>query len=69
MSETMLAGKRLPLDRKDAAAFVDSWKNYLSGISGIEHTFSPEEADNLKPELLKTQILNFIETTMLRISE
>ena len=62
-SETMLEGKRLPLDRKNAAAFVDSWKNYLSGALSIKNSIFFE------PELVKTQILNFIEATILRISE
>ena len=68
-SETMLAGKHLPLDRKYASAFVDSWRNYLSILSGIENSIFPEEAGNFEPELVKTQILNFIETTIMRISE
>ncbi|MDR0497446.1 MAG: FAD binding domain-containing protein [Treponema sp.] len=68
-SETMFAGKRLPLDRKDAATFVESWKNYLSILSGLENSIFPVEAGNFKPELVKTQILNFIEATIMRISD
>ncbi|MDR2501147.1 MAG: FAD binding domain-containing protein [Treponema sp.] len=33
-SETALAGKRLPLDRRDAAHFIDLWKTYLSAAEG-----------------------------------
>jgi len=61
-SETMLTGKRLPLDRKVVALFLDNWKNYLYGI--------PEnEGGNLVTELVKMQILKFIEATIMRISE
>jgi len=68
-SETMLAGKRLPLDRKHAAAFLTNWKNYLSNILDRENSILSEETGYFEPELVKTQILNFIETTIMRISE
>ena len=68
-SEAMLAGKRLPLDRKHAAAFVDSWKNYLAGMSGIENTTFQDEEGVSRPEMVKTQILNFIKATISRVSE
>lgn len=68
-SETMLAGKHLPLDRKDAAAFVDSWKNYLSGLEDAANSVFPEQIADFKPELVKAQILNFIEYTLMRISD
>jgi len=68
-SESMLAGKRLPLSEKDAASFVDIWKNYLSELSGMENSIFAKESVNFKPELVKTQILNFIEASIRRISE
>ena len=68
-SETMLAGKRLPLDRKDAAAFVDSWRTYLSVLEGAESYIFLGYNGSLHPELAKIQILNFVETTITRISE
>ena len=68
-SEAMLEGKHLPLDRKHAAAFVDSWRNYLTGISGLGNSNFPKKDEDLRPELVKTQILNFIEATIMRISE
>jgi len=68
-SENMLAGKRLPLDQKNVAVFMDSWKNYLSGLSEMESVILASEAGNFKPELVKTQILKFIEATIMRISE
>ena len=68
-SETMLAGKPLPLDRKHAADFVESWKNYLAGLSEIESPAVQDGDGNSKPEMVKTQILNFIQTTISRVSE
>jgi len=82
-SETLLEGKRLPLDRKDAAAFVDSWRNYLANLDRIgsrseapggeaspgPNTIFQAETINLTPEMIKTQIINFMEATISRISE
>ena len=68
-SETMLAGKHLPLGRRETKAFVDSWKAYLSMYDGNEASVFPEEAGNSSPELMKNQLLNFIEATLMRLSE
>lgn len=68
-SETMLAGKRLPLDRRDAAAFTESWKTYLSLLDDPENPAFPEEGADSRSDLMKAQILNFIETSIMRISE
>ena len=68
-SETMLAGKRLPLERKDAEAFVDSWKTYLSALEGVKAYIFLGSGGSLPPELAMAQILNFIETTIMRISD
>jgi CO/xanthine dehydrogenase FAD-binding subunit len=54
-SEAFLVGKRLPLDRKDALNYLDFWKTYLSAIE-------------LKGDLLKAKLLNFIETTIIELS-
>ena len=68
-SETMFLGKRLPLDRKDAEAFVDCWKTYLSTPEGAELCQLAEKHGNSHPELIKIQILNFIRTMIQRISD
>jgi len=69
-SETMLAGKHLPLDRKDAQAFIEKWKNYLSVFKGGNEKFIFGGDDRYSnPELIKAQILNFIETTVMSISD
>jgi CO/xanthine dehydrogenase FAD-binding subunit len=54
-SEFFLAGKRLPLDRKDALNYVELWATYLSAIE-------------IRRELLKTKLLNFIESTLMDLS-
>ena len=68
-SETMLAGKRLPLDQKNAFAFCEGWKNYISEILKGENLEETREIAEYDPELIKTQILNFIETTISGISD
>jgi CO/xanthine dehydrogenase FAD-binding subunit len=68
-SETMLAGKQLPLDRKDTRVFVERWKAYMSAFEGIENSVFSGTGVNFNPELIKSQILNFIETTLMYISD
>ncbi|GHV70203.1 FAD-binding protein [Spirochaetia bacterium] len=46
-TESLLAGKKLPLERRDAENFIDRWKTYLSAL---EHP----------GEFIKAGILNFI---------
>ena len=67
--ETMLAGKRLPLDRKNINAFLDSWESYLTDLDGEQKAIPPEKAEYFSKELIKTQILNFISTTLMHISD
>jgi CO/xanthine dehydrogenase FAD-binding subunit len=67
-SETMLTGKSLPLDRRNVSALLDNWKNYLSGLTDMGNPSSANEAGNYRQELVKAQILKFIETTIMRIS-
>jgi len=57
----MLLGKRLPLDRKDAEAFAERWKIYLSGMESAE--------EHSQTELTKNQIINFIKTMLRDISD
>jgi CO/xanthine dehydrogenase FAD-binding subunit len=68
-AESMLMGKHLPLDHRDATAFVDTWKNYLASMPEGEDTEFSGEYSNLSPGLIKTQILRFIESTLMHISD
>ena len=68
-SESMLAGKHLPLDQKNAFAFVDSWKTYLQGLEGDEKSIFPGGDASFRPELIKAMILQFIESTLMHISD
>jgi CO/xanthine dehydrogenase FAD-binding subunit len=73
-SETMLEGKRLPLDRKDADEFVESWKSYLSQIDGKDSFVSTvktgyADKDFSDSGFFPAQIINFLETTILSISD
>jgi CO/xanthine dehydrogenase FAD-binding subunit len=67
--ETMLMGKHLPLDRRDASAFVERWKGYLSNLHEENNAGFSGEYGNLSPGLIKTQILRFIESTLMHISD
>ena len=64
-SESALIGKRLPLDRKDALNFHESWNNYLETLKDVEKA----NWKNENKELLKAQILNFIDDAFLGISD
>ena len=68
-SESMLTGKHLPLDQKDASAFMDNWKSYLHGLEGDEKSIFPGEDSIFRPELIKARILQFIESTLMHISD
>ncbi|MCL2069555.1 MAG: FAD binding domain-containing protein [Treponema sp.] len=68
-AETQLAGKHLPLEKKDAAALVESWKTYLSTFKSNEKFVFGRNDRNSNPELVKAQILNFIENTIMQISD
>jgi hypothetical protein len=68
-SESMLIGKRLPLDRRDASAFLDRWKGYLSNRQEAEKDGFSGEFGVSSPDLIKTQILRFIESTLMHISD
>ena len=68
-SETLFLGKRLPLNRKDAITFVDLWKTYLSTREAAEFFMLPGKDENTHSDIMKTQIINFVETMIMRISE
>jgi CO/xanthine dehydrogenase FAD-binding subunit len=55
-SETFLVGNQLPLSRKEANDFMEHWRNYLAALE------SPEA-------LIRSEILNFIESQLLFIVE
>jgi CO/xanthine dehydrogenase FAD-binding subunit len=55
-SEAILIGKHLPLSRRVAAEFVESWEAFLSGIQNLE-------------ELSKKVLLNFIEINVYNLTE
>lgn len=56
-TETLLIGKRLPLDRKNARNFVEHWESYLSSLTTPLDGF------------LQDNIVNFIETGLLSLSD
>ena len=68
-SESMLKDKHLPLEKRDAMLFLDRWKHYLSIYEGNEDFIFTGKYGNTSPELIKAQILNFIETTLQHISD
>jgi CO/xanthine dehydrogenase FAD-binding subunit len=68
-SETQLAGKHLPLEKKDAAALVESWRSYLNSFKNNEKFVFGRHDKRSDPELVKAQILNFIENTIMQISD
>jgi CO/xanthine dehydrogenase FAD-binding subunit len=55
-SETVLAGKHLPLDRRDVAHFTELWKTYLYTV----------EAPGF---LLRDKLYNFVETCILSLTD
>jgi CO/xanthine dehydrogenase FAD-binding subunit len=65
-AEALLAGKRLPLDRKDALAFVDRWKIYLDALKTDERGAKPER---LYFDFIKAQILGFIESAIIALAD
>jgi CO/xanthine dehydrogenase FAD-binding subunit len=55
-SESILIGKALPFSRHAAAAFVESWERFLSGIADVD-------------ELSKKELLNFVDLNVYNLSE
>jgi hypothetical protein len=68
-SETMLAGKRLPLERRDVDIFVENWKNYLSVMESAGQDVFLGKDGKPNPELAKAQIIHFIKSMLISISE
>jgi hypothetical protein len=68
-SETLLIGKHLPLDYKDALHFYENWKDYLENQETPQDTTKKDRNNNSKMDLVKAQILNFIEDAVLGISD
>jgi CO/xanthine dehydrogenase FAD-binding subunit len=55
-SESILAGKRLPLNHRIAADFVGKWEAFISGIQHID-------------DLSRNELVNFIEININNLSE
>jgi CO/xanthine dehydrogenase FAD-binding subunit len=55
-SESVLAGKQLPLERKEARHFIELWEAYLSGVV-------------IPGGLLRVKALNFIESSILGLTD
>ncbi|MDR1862757.1 MAG: FAD binding domain-containing protein [Treponema sp.] len=61
-SESMLIGKKLPLDRKDALSFIERWKSYLNVVKAPEER-GGKERDSF--DFIRAQILSFIKTSII----
>jgi CO/xanthine dehydrogenase FAD-binding subunit len=55
-SESILVGKLLPLDRRDAVHFMELWKTFLSAVE-------------LPGFMLRAKLLNFVESCILSLSD
>jgi CO/xanthine dehydrogenase FAD-binding subunit len=64
--EALLIGKKLPLDRRDARAFVERWKTYLEAAK------FPEGRGGGEPggvTFTKARILGFIKTVIMALAD
>jgi CO/xanthine dehydrogenase FAD-binding subunit len=65
-SEALLIGKKLPLDRKDAHAFIERWKTRL----GIVKDGEEPEGEKYGPfDFTRAQILGFIKTAIMALAD
>ncbi|MDR2095436.1 MAG: FAD binding domain-containing protein [Treponema sp.] len=55
-SESILVGRRLPLERKDIHTFMDHWRIYLSAIHSMD-------------DLLLEKVNNFVKTSLLALAD
>jgi len=55
-SESLLAGKHLPLNHRIAADFIENWRAFLAGIPNVN-------------ELSRQELINFIEMNIFNLSE
>ena len=67
-SETMLTGKKLPLETREKAAFIENWNEYLSLFKDNDESILAFSQKNANTDLVKNQIMNFIETALTGIS-
>ncbi|AEF83144.1 FAD binding domain-containing protein [Leadbettera azotonutricia] len=67
-SEARLIGKQLPLDRKEALSFLESWKHYLQAMQEVAESIK-NGISKPQIDLLKAQISNFIENAILEIAD
>ncbi|MDR1566875.1 MAG: FAD binding domain-containing protein [Treponema sp.] len=67
-SETLLIGKRLPLEKKEAQSFLESWKHYLQAMenAALRQRDAPGKS---QIDLLKAQIINFISNIITGIAD
>ncbi|MDR2619216.1 MAG: FAD binding domain-containing protein [Treponema sp.] len=67
-SETLLIGKRLPLEKKEAQNFLENWKHYLQAMANaaLKQRNAPGKP---QIDLLKAQILNFISNIITGIAD
>jgi hypothetical protein len=63
--EALLIGKKLPLDRKDAHAFIERWKAYMDAVKAPEGTGG--EYENY--DFLKAQIGGFIKAVITALAD
>jgi CO/xanthine dehydrogenase FAD-binding subunit len=82
-SESLLGGKKLPLEKKDARNFLEHWQNYLGSLDkpaspgeipdpGDRNSGPPKEDSpgfSMPDQYSRTQILNFIETALMEITD
>jgi CO/xanthine dehydrogenase FAD-binding subunit len=55
-SETVMAGKQLPLDRRDAAHFAELWKTFLHAVEAPGY-------------MLREKLYNFVESCIISLSD
>jgi CO/xanthine dehydrogenase FAD-binding subunit len=67
-SESLLIGKRLPLGRKEAQAFIENWKRYLQAMESTAES-AAGGLSMRQIALLKVQIINFIESAVMEIAD
>jgi CO/xanthine dehydrogenase FAD-binding subunit len=68
-SESILIGKHLPLSRRVAGEFVESWKHFLSGLRETGTGDSGRGSPIDLPEIAVRELLNCIELNIYNLSE
>jgi CO/xanthine dehydrogenase FAD-binding subunit len=68
-SETLLIGKRLPLNRREAFSFLYSWRQFIEDLETESSNAAANNTGKKRIDLLKVQILNFLENALLDITD